>query len=146
MHWPNLSLLLLLAARQISAQIPSVKSFTPSSSFFTVDSNIQIIVDSEYTESGSPTLSSFAQTFRDDLISITGFSNISQVQIGSKALSSEVSTVLLTLGASDSSNLTLFNGQLTREGYEFEITDKLYTIKGVEAMGAWWGKILFGTL
>ncbi|KIK58028.1 glycoside hydrolase family 20 protein [Collybiopsis luxurians FD-317 M1] len=132
--------LLLAFIQQTSAQIPSVKSFTPSSfrSSFIVDSNVQIIVDSRFAGSGSPTLGGFAQTFRSDLESVTR-SNVSQVHIGNAPSSPSVPTIFLTLGVSNSSNLTLFNGKPSVEGYEFEVTERLYTIRGVEAIGAWWG-------
>ncbi|KAJ3795007.1 glycoside hydrolase superfamily [Lentinula aff. detonsa] len=159
MQWPNSLLLYPLAfvylmvqnVQQTSAQIPSIKSFAPSNSYFVVDSTIQIIVDPAFADassggSGQGTLSDFAQTFRDDLISVTGFSNISQVQkddVNANVSSDSVqsSRVFLTLGSS--SNLTLFNGKPTGEGYEFEITEKMYTIRGVESIGAWWGTRTF---
>ncbi|KAJ4474260.1 glycoside hydrolase [Lentinula aciculospora] len=133
----------------VLAQIPSIKSFTPASSNsnsnFIVDTNIKIVVDSKFANVSSGgsgiTLFDFAKTFREDLISIIGLTNISQVQMGPGNISSDAtsSTVFLTLGPSNSSNLTLFNGKSTGEGYEFEITEKVYTIRGVEVIGAWWG-------
>ncbi|KAF9056734.1 glycoside hydrolase family 20 protein [Rhodocollybia butyracea] len=143
MCWRNtLGLLLLVFVQRISAQIPSVKSFTSSSSSFLVDSNVRIVVDPAFANSGSPSLFGFAQTFRSDLVSVTGLNNISQVQTGD-ASSITAPTVFLTLGPSNSSNLTLFNGKSTVEGYSFEITEKLYTIRGVEAIGAFWGTRTF---
>ncbi|KAJ3711376.1 glycoside hydrolase family 20 protein [Lentinula raphanica] len=130
----------------LSPQIPSIKSFSPSgsnaSSFF-VDPTIQIIVDPAFAEvsdgPGQPSLFGFAQTFRGDLVSVTGFTDLPQVQNTSLSSSVNSSTVFLTLGVSNSSNLTLFNGETSGEGYEFEITESVYTIRGVELLGAWWG-------
>lgn len=153
MHWLNTlystALLLSIAQhmQQSSAQlvqIPSIKSFSGSVSNFVVDTSIQIVVDVDFAHNftgGFPTLVGFAQTFREDLISVTGFSNISEVQTGKVSADTTTSTVFLTLGPSSSSNLTLFNGKSTGEGYEFEVAQKLYTIRGVEAIGAWWGML-----
>ncbi|KAJ3827226.1 glycoside hydrolase superfamily [Lentinula raphanica] len=117
----------------LSPQIPSIKSFSPSD---------QIIVDPAFAEvsdgPGQPSLFGFAQTFREDLVSVTGFTDLPQVQNASVS-SVNSSTVFLTLGVSNSSNLTLFNGDVAGEGYEFEITESVYTIRGVEVLGAWWG-------
>ncbi|KAJ4467635.1 glycoside hydrolase [Lentinula edodes] len=155
MHWLNTlystALLLSIAQhmQQSSAQlvqIPSIKSFSRSVSNFVVDTSIQIVVDVDFAHNftgGFPTLVGFAQTFREDLISVTGFSNISEVQTGKVSADTTTSTVFLTLGPSSSSNLTLFNGKSTGEGYEFEVAQKLYTIRGVEAIGAWWGTRTF---
>ncbi|KAF5393597.1 hypothetical protein D9757_000004 [Collybiopsis confluens] len=137
----TLVVLILAFSRSILAQIPSVKSFISSSpsSSFTVDSSLKIVVDSEFAQNGSPSLAGFAQTFHSDLQSITGLGNVSQVQIGKAPSDPSVPTIFLTLGASKSANLTLFNGKTSNEGYEFEVTERLYTIRGVSTKGAWWG-------
>ncbi|KAL1746093.1 glycoside hydrolase superfamily, partial [Schizophyllum fasciatum] len=44
--------------------------------------------------------------------------------------------VFLTVGAA---NHTLYNGIPTDEGYDFEITDTIYTISGSAPLGTWWG-------
>ncbi|KAJ3712884.1 glycoside hydrolase superfamily, partial [Lentinula raphanica] len=111
-----------------------------ASSFF-VDPTIEIIVDSAFAEvsdgPGQPSLFGFAQTFREDLMSVTGFTDLPQVQNASVS-SVTSSTVFLPLGVSNSFNL-MFNGEISGEGYEFEITESVYTIRGVEVLGAWWG-------
>ncbi|KAK7461887.1 hypothetical protein VKT23_008320 [Stygiomarasmius scandens] len=128
----------LVHSATLHPQIPSIKSFTESnsSSPFVITPHVSIVVDSQFQDSGSPSLSSFAQTFRSDIITVTGFNDIPDVTVGDAPEEPDVSTIFLTLGAS---NFTLFNGQETGEGYEFEVTNMVYTIKGVEAIGAWWG-------
>ncbi|KAF5378686.1 hypothetical protein D9757_010760 [Collybiopsis confluens] len=110
----------------------------PTSSFI-VDSSVTIVVDTEFAENGSPSLAGFAHTFHSDLESVTGFGNLSQVRIGKAPSNPRVPTILLTLGASQSANLTLFSGKSGNEGYKFEVTDRLYTIRGASAKGTWWG-------
>ncbi|KAK7046675.1 glycoside hydrolase [Favolaschia claudopus] len=102
--------------------IPSVASFTASDEQqpFVLSSATQIIVDSAFHTSGSPSLESFAQTFRDDLVSITGFTSLSSVQVGN-------------LSASPPSRCP------TEEGYDFEISSQSYVIKGSGSLEAWWG-------
>ncbi|KIK58034.1 hypothetical protein GYMLUDRAFT_246403 [Collybiopsis luxurians FD-317 M1] len=100
-------LLLLVFIQQTSAQIPSVKFFMPSSfsSSFVLNSHVQIVIDSRFAGSGSPTPGGFAQMFHSDFQSVIGFSNISQVQTGNAPSSPTFLTMFLTLGVSTSSNL-----------------------------------------
>ncbi|KAJ7695494.1 glycoside hydrolase [Mycena rosella] len=128
----------LLRATALQLQIPSVASFVgfdgPS---FVLSSSTQIVVDSAFQTSGSPSLLSYAQTFRDDLISLTGFTSISEVMTGSiKDSDPTRTTIFMTLGAA---NHTYFNGVATGEGYDFSISSQAYIIKGSGAIGAWWG-------
>jgi hexosaminidase len=95
-------------AASLQPQIPSVASFTDAGGpGFVFSSSTQIIVDSVFQNSGSPSLISYAQTFREDLISLTGFTSIPEVKAGSLGDSATSPIVFLTLGATDHS---YFNG------------------------------------
>ncbi|KAF5347530.1 hypothetical protein D9758_014524 [Tetrapyrgos nigripes] len=150
--FPLLAALQCVVVNALHTQIPSIRSFTESnsSSPFVITPQITIVVDSKFQDSGSPgpSLLSFARTFRLDLVAVTGFDerDVPEVRVGSApslapdqdTSSRTTPTVFLTLGA-DASNLKLFKGEETGEGYEFEITSTMFTIRGVEAIGAWWG-------
>ncbi|KAJ7512061.1 glycoside hydrolase superfamily [Mycena galericulata] len=124
----------LSAATAVHPQIPSVASFTAADGGFVLSSSTQVIVDSTFANSGSPSLLSYAQTFREDLISLTGFRSVKTGSIESSVTTS--STIFLTLGAT---NHNYLNGVATEEGYDFVISPQSYTIKGSGAIGAWWG-------
>ncbi|KAJ7889726.1 glycoside hydrolase [Mycena leptocephala] len=124
-------------AASLQPQIPSVASFTDAGGpGFVFSSSTQIIVDSVFQNSGSPSLISYAQTFREDLISLTGFTSIPEVKAGSLEDSDTSPIVFLTLGATGHS---YFNGVATEEGYDFVISSQSYIVKGSGATGAWWG-------
>ncbi|KAF8189867.1 glycoside hydrolase [Mycena galopus ATCC 62051] len=124
------------ATASLQPQIPSVASFTNSDGpGFVLSSSTQIIVDLNFQNSGSPSLINYATTFRDDLISLTGFTLLPAVQAGN--LDSQTSPVIfMTLGATDH---TYFNGVATDEGYDFAISSQSYIINGSGPIGAWWG-------
>ncbi|KAJ7136016.1 glycoside hydrolase [Mycena epipterygia] len=133
-------LLQLGANASIRPQIPSVASFVDAEGpGFVLSSSTQVIVDSAFQHSGSPSLLSYAQTFRDDLISLTGFTSVPGVKTGNVQQDSDASAgtiIFMTLGAV---NHTYFNGVATDEGYDFTISSRSYIIKGSGAIGAWWG-------
>ncbi|KAJ7484729.1 glycoside hydrolase, partial [Mycena latifolia] len=126
------------ATASLQPQIPSIASFVDSGGpGFVLSSSTQIIVDPAFQNSGSPSLFSYAQTFRDDLISLTGFTSVPEVKPGS-AVDSDPSApiIFMTLGAA---NHAYFNGVATEEGYDFVISSQSYIINGSGAIGAWWG-------
>ncbi|KAJ7637121.1 glycoside hydrolase [Roridomyces roridus] len=136
------TLLLILAPNvqaTIHPQIPSLASFTESNApGFLFSTSARIVVDSNHQESGAPgpSLLSYAETFRQDLIWLTGFTSVPEVTTGSDGAVSASPSIFLTLGAS---NHTYFNGVPTQEGYDFLINEKAYIIKGSGALGVWWG-------
>lgn len=116
--------------------IPSVDSFVESSEPpFILDASVQVLVDPEFKDSGSPTLFSFAQTFQADLASLTGFQDLPPVTAGLPTDTSK--SIFLSAGSTTTHNY--FSGLKTGEGYDFQITSRTYAIKGVEAIGSWWG-------
>ncbi|KAJ6631149.1 glycoside hydrolase superfamily [Mycena sp. CBHHK59/15] len=121
----------------IRPQIPSVASFVDSDAPpFILSSATPVIVDSAFQNSGTPSLLNYAQTFRDDLVAITGFTSVPQVQTGAFGDSHDSPFIFLTLGAT---NHTYFSGAATDEGYDFAINSQAYVIKGGGTIGAWWG-------
>ncbi|KAI5900253.1 glycoside hydrolase [Schizophyllum commune H4-8] len=119
---------------QLSPQIPSVAEFTASDSggTFSITSDLQILVDENFADE----LTDYAATFREDLIWITNFTDLPVVTVAPNADGGDQSVVFLTIG---DSNHTLYNGDSTLEGYDFEITDTVYTISGSGTLGTWWG-------
>ncbi|KAJ7039802.1 glycoside hydrolase family 20 protein [Mycena alexandri] len=125
------------ATTSLQPQIPSVASFTESDGpAFLLSTSSQIIVDSDFQDSGSPSLITYAQTFRNDLITLTGLASIPEVTTGSLEGSDASSIIFLSLGAT---NHTYFSGVATEEGYDFVINSRSYIIKGSGAIGVWWG-------
>lgn len=126
----------------LQPQIPSVASFTADEEqrSFVLTPQVKIVVDARFECVGSPSLIDYAKTFRKDLISITGLNRIFEVAVinaTSTSFAGPEPTIFLTLGASPT-NHTLFNGLPTGEGCEFDISSTLYSIVGVEPIGAWW--------
>ncbi|KAJ7234635.1 glycoside hydrolase [Mycena haematopus] len=100
-------------------------SFTDSDGpGFLLSSSTQIVVDSAFQNSGSPSLINYANTFRDDLISLTGFTSLPEVQAGSLEGSQTSPVVFLTLGAT---------------GHDYFSVSQYYIINGSGPIGAWWG-------
>ncbi|TFK32297.1 glycoside hydrolase [Crucibulum laeve] len=134
----TLGFLLPLLAACLQPQIPSVKSFIQGSptSAFRLTSRVQIIVNAPDAHTGSPSLLDFARTFKDDLISVTQFSHIPDIIIDSQPSLAQPH-IFLSLGAT-SENL-YFNGNPSREGYNFNISTRSYTITGMEPIAVWWG-------
>ncbi|KAH7914925.1 glycoside hydrolase family 20 protein [Hygrophoropsis aurantiaca] len=130
----GLSLQLVRVSSQ--SQIPSVTRFTPTNGPpFTLTPAVQILVDSRYEHNGSPSLLQYAQTFRNDLIEVTGFSLPSVRSTSTHG--SERPSIFLTLN--ETSNHTLYNGKPTGEGYDFSISPQEYIISGAASTGTWWG-------
>ncbi|KAF7349272.1 Glycoside hydrolase [Mycena sanguinolenta] len=125
------------AAASLQPQIPSIASFTASDGpGFPISSSTQIVVDSAFQNTGSPSLLNYANTFRDDLVSLTGFTLLPWVQAGSLEGAQTSPVVFLTLGATGHE---YFNGVATDEGYDFAISSQSYIINGSGPIGAWWG-------
>lgn len=129
-------------------QIPSLEHFIPSSARpFTVSGTIQIIVDSDFAtqsdsnDAYSPSLLQYATTFREDLLSLTGFSNIPPILLGTMPFANAANPVVfLSLGATNKTN---HNGKHSLEGYDLDISSTMFIIRGVGAVGAWWGTRTF---
>lgn len=129
-------------------QIPSLDHFILSSAQpFTVSGNIQIIVDSDFASQSdsddaySPSLLQYATTFREDLLSLTGFSNIPPILLGTLPFTNAAnSTVFLSFGATNKTN---YNGKRSLEGYDLDISSTTIIIRGAGATGAWWGTRTF---
>jgi hypothetical protein len=133
--------LTLLLCRLVASQIPSVRSFDQDkgSALFIVDKDITVLVDSKYEHQ----LSGYAQTFYEDLVSLTGLTSLPPPAVVDA--SSNLSHGIF-LSINESATHTLFNHHPTSEGYTFEISDEVYTIHGQGAIGTWWGKSETGTL
>jgi|SRR3984957_2336822 len=128
---------LQVISQSLQPQIPSVESFTAAAGQepFILSASVQIVVDSQWQNFGSPSLGDFANTFRADLVDVLGFSNFSQVVAGSSTTAHP--SIFLTLEST--LNHTLLNGLATGEGYDFEITSVSYTISAAAPIGVWWG-------
>ncbi|KAJ6486918.1 glycoside hydrolase [Mycena sanguinolenta] len=125
------------AAASLQPQIPSVASFTTSDGpGFLLSSATQIVVDSAFQNTGSPSLLNYAETFRDELVSLTGFTSLPGIQAGSLEGPQISSVIFLTLGATGHE---YFNGVATDEGYDFAISSQSYIINGSGPIGVWWG-------
>jgi hypothetical protein len=122
-------------------QIPSVNIWNESTGSlpFVLDPNVHIVVDQDFQDSGSPgpSLLDYANTFRGDLLEVLKVDDIPQVTVGS--LPDDVSGPTIFLSLAPTTNHTLFNGQQTEEGYDFEVTSNAYVIRGAGSIGAWWG-------
>ncbi|KAJ7587218.1 glycoside hydrolase, partial [Mycena floridula] len=112
--------------------IPSLNSFTLSSAggSFILNDQVQIFVDPAFND----TLWAYAQTFRADLASVAGYTSIADVI--TDTISGSQPSIFLTAGAE---NHVYFNGKPTGEGYDYDIQNQTYTIRGGEAVGTWWG-------
>ncbi|KAH9926408.1 glycoside hydrolase superfamily [Fomitopsis serialis] len=127
-------------AAGLAPQIPSVANFTPARGAFELLPNVQIIVDSAHGLEGSPSAFSFAQTFREDLMSVAHYARIPLVTVlpvGAGVPDIPVIHVVID----PTLQYTLYNGQPTLEGYDFEVTPYVYTIKAAAPVGAWWGMV-----
>lgn len=120
------------------SQIPSFATFTPTSEFaFELSSDVEILVGTN-AATGSPTAYDFAETFREDLLSVAHFSHIPPVQLSSSPKTSEWrKTVFIDIDPR--LNFTLFSGKPTDEGYKIDITRSLITISASAPIGAFWG-------
>lgn len=131
-----------LAMDNLLPQIPAIASFESSSADpFELSSDVQIIVDPIYANSSdsihTPSLFRYATIFREDLLSLTGFSTVPDVTTGTlPSTNTTTSTIYLSLG---STNKTLYNGAPTLEGYDVDISLGVFSIQGAGALGAWWG-------
>lgn len=125
-------------------QIPSLDRFIPSSAQpFTLSGTVQIIVDSEFAAQSdsdapySPSLLQYATTFREDLLSLTSFPSIPPILLGTLPFTDSAnSVVFLSLGAINKTN---YNGKHSLEGYDLDVSSTMFIIRGVGAIGAWWG-------
>jgi hexosaminidase len=133
-----LASMILVASSRVVTQIPSMLNFTEagSSAVFQITSSTQIVVDSTYAHSGSPSLEQFVQTFRDDLVDITGY-QLPDITLDLTRLNTRPDTIFITMGAKP--NLTYNNGKPSPEGYEMDVTATGIVISGVQPIGAWWG-------
>ena len=120
-------------------QIPAVASFTPSSgSSFVLSPTTRIIVDSKYGSSGYPSALRFAETFRDDLSSVTSVPFFPLVDLAHEATGSKLSPVIY-IDIDPSLEYELFNGKPTDEGYDIVIEPYTIQIKASAPIGAWRG-------
>jgi hexosaminidase len=129
----------LTLCQTFRTQIPSVDIYEPRSTDrpFIVTSDIRIAVDASSAHVGSPSLLDYATTFRDDFNEILTLKSAPTLRVHFiNETSYPHSTIILSTGAS---NLSYFNGQLAREGYEIDISEQNIMIRGVDAIGTWWG-------
>jgi hexosaminidase len=139
--WLSLLLLYLFQSalsQSLQPQIPSVQSFSVATGQqpFVLTASVQITVDSQWEDLGSPNLTDFANTFRADLVDVLGFASLPRV-ITAASPDDSRPTIFLTLDPT--LNHTLFNGKSTDEGYDFQISSTTYTITGSAPIGVWWG-------
>jgi len=121
-------------------QIPAIASFTSVPGSFELSPDVRIVVDSEHGLEGAPSALTFAETFRTDLMSVAGYDYVLPVEVlpsGSGFIGAPVIYIVID----PSLQYTLYNGQPTTEGYDFEITEYTYTIKAAAPIGAWWGAV-----
>ncbi|TBU26808.1 glycoside hydrolase [Dichomitus squalens] len=127
----------------ISPQIPSVESFVPSNGVFELPPIVHIVVDNEYASHGSPSLLDFAKVFQTDLEEAIPY--VTNTTISLSPLdpdpTSDIPTIYLTINSS--AQFTLYNGQPTDEGYQFEVTPDTYRITALAPIGVWWGTRTF---
>ncbi|PCH34416.1 glycoside hydrolase family 20 protein [Wolfiporia cocos MD-104 SS10] len=121
-------------------QIPSVASFTPAGSFFELSPAVRIVVVDEHGLDGSPSTFSYTETFRGNLVSVTGYDTLPPVELSSSISGSDGAPVIY-IQIDPSLNFTLYNGLPTDEGYNFNISEYTYTIKAAAPIGAWWGAV-----
>jgi hypothetical protein len=128
-------------AQSSSRGIPTVKfSTTGGGRPFSITQLKAIVVDSQFKDSQDdtletlipPTLTSFAQTFSEDVQSTFGINAPVSEGTGPK-----VGTVFLTI----SSNKAFVDaaGRNTSEGYAVEVSSDEIVITGASALGVWWG-------
>ncbi|KAI0937396.1 hypothetical protein AcV5_005313 [Taiwanofungus camphoratus] len=136
--------LVLLSILQIVAclqpQIPSVATFSPAQGTFELLPSVRIIVNSKYGLEGSPSALTFAETFRTDLMSVAGYNDIAPVEV----LSSGAGTIgapVIYIVIDPTLSYSLYNGQPTNEGYNFNISEYTYAIEAAAPIGAWWGAV-----
>ncbi|KAH9830480.1 glycoside hydrolase superfamily [Rhodofomes roseus] len=127
-------------AASSAPQIPSTANFIPGQGSFELLPDVQIIVDSAHALEGSPSALAFAQTFREDLLSVAHYAwvppvTVLPVGVGIPGIPVIHITIDATLGH------TLYNGQPTLEGYDFEVAPYTYSIKAAAPIGAWWGMV-----
>jgi hexosaminidase len=128
-------------AQSSSRGIPTVKfNTTGGGSSFSITRLKAIVVDSQFKDSQDhtletlipPTLTSFAQTFSEDVQSI--FSINTKVSEGTRP---ESGTVFLTIGSNE--GFVDAAGRNTSEGYAVEVSSDGIVITGASALGVWWG-------
>ncbi|CAL1694799.1 unnamed protein product [Somion occarium] len=120
-------------------QIPTFAAFTPGKgAAFPLSPNVRVLVDAHNGLIGSPTAFDFAETFRQDLISVTAYTHIPPVQVAPHAEGTKSNPVIF-ITINPKLNFTLFNGKTTNEGYQIDIVQHTVTISATAPIGAWWG-------
>ena len=104
-----------------------------------MSSSLRIVVDTKYANYGSPTLLDYATTFREDLQDTLSYVSLPPIELSSVVPDSifGIPTIYLTLDPS--LQYTLYNGRSTDEGYDFQVSQYMYLIKGSAPFGVWWG-------
>lgn len=130
------------------SQIPSVASYTPSSGqdTFLLTSNVRIIVledDSKKISSYSPSTLDFANTFREDLMSIASFASLPVITVATSSddVPPEESTMspVIYLSINSALRYQYFNGRTSPEGYEIQVLPQSLAIRAGAPIGVWWG-------
>ena len=125
----------------LKPQIPSVASFRPSNRSFelSMSPSVRIVVDTKYAHYGNPTLLDYATTFREDLQDTLSSVTLPPIELSSVVPDSIFGTPTIYLTLDPSLQYTLYNGHSTREGYDFQVSQYVYLIKGSAPLGVWWG-------
>ncbi|KZT63936.1 glycoside hydrolase family 20 protein [Daedalea quercina L-15889] len=131
---------LVVHASGLAPQIPSVATFNSSQGAFMLVPDVQIVVDGAHGLEGSPSAFTFAQTFREDLMSVAHYASIPCASILPAGVGTP-SIPVIHIAIDPTLQYTLYNGQPTLEGYDFEVTLYTYTIKAAAPIGAWWGMV-----
>ncbi|KAH9914641.1 glycoside hydrolase [Epithele typhae] len=134
----SLSLLAVVYGAILQPQIPSIASFSEVQGEFKLSPLVQVVVDSESADLGSPSLLDFAQTFQQDLKEAAHYVVGAPVRTSKKPPTTH-SVPTIYLSVDPSLSFSLYNGEPTNEGYNFEIDTNVYTIRASAPIGVWWG-------
>ncbi|KAI1434857.1 glycoside hydrolase family 20 protein [Xylaria sp. CBS 124048] len=121
--------------------IPTISFNTTSDGEFSISSVQSIIVDPQFAQTVDdngetlipPTLSEFAATFASDLSDVFGIKNVAV----SNGAAAKPNSIFLTIDTN--SSFTYVGGQVSTEGYSYEVTSSGITITGASPLGVWWG-------
>jgi hexosaminidase len=137
--WAITIILALPLCHALHAQIPSIdeSDSRPHDAPFIFSPDTQIVVLSGFPRTESPSLLDYASTFRTDLQSVLALASPPLLSVRKPNFpASPYPVIVLATGAA---NFSYFSGQPTGEGYTLDVAQKRVTIRGADALGAWWG-------
>jgi hexosaminidase len=137
--WAIAALFALPLCHAVHTQIPSIDESNPRphDAAFIFSSDTQIVVLSGFSKTESPSLLDYASTFRTDLQSILALASPPPLSVRQPNFPAPSYPVIVL--ATGAANFSYFSGQQTSEGYTIDVAQKRVTIRGADALGAWWG-------